>query len=236
MQIQSAESVISKSIRLSSNIGSPTSPCASNGLIIGADGIKVDCSGLWIYGSASSAGFGIYLNGKTHVTILHCFVSGFGVGIEVRSGGNNLVENSKVLHSVLYDYELSHGTSYNQIDNNQARNSNGDGFRIDSGSNHNSLEANYVLYNLGQGINLVGGADSNTLSNNGAWYNHLDGFHVDSTSVHNIFQNLDEAKLNNGYGFYDSSVGSGTAGTANIYSGTICSGNKLGPSHPSGLC
>jgi parallel beta-helix repeat protein len=228
--------VISKSTRLSGNVGSPSSPCTSNGLIIGAGGIKLDCSGAWIYGSASSASFGIYLNGKTHVTILHCFVSGFGVGIEVHSGGNNLLESNKVLNSVLYGYEVSHASSFNTLTGNQARKSNGDGFRIDSGANHNSLEADSALYSHGQGINLVGSADTNTLSNSGAQYNHLNGFHVDSTSTHNIFQNLDDAKSNNDYGFYDTSVGSGTAGTANTYSGTVCSSNKLGPSHPIGLC
>jgi hypothetical protein len=229
--------VITKSTMLTDNVGSPSSPCHSDGLIIGADGITLNCEGhLWIYGSTSSASFGIYLNGKTHVSILHCFVSGFGVGIEVRSGGNNLLESNKVLNSVLYGYEVSHASSFNTLTGNQARKSNGDGFRIDSGANHNSLEADTALYSRGQGINLVGSADTNTISNSGAWYNQLNGFHVDSTSTHNIFQNLDEAKLNNGHGFYDASVGSGTAGTANTYSGTICSGNKLGPSHPNGLC
>jgi parallel beta-helix repeat protein len=227
--------VISKSMRLSSNVGSPSSPCTSYGLIIGADGIKLDCSGLWIYGRISSNGFGIYLNGKTHVTILHCFVSGFGVGIEVRSGDNNLLESNKVLNSTL-GYEVSHYSSFNNLTGNQALKSNVDGFRIDTGANHNSLEANSALYNLGRGISLISSADTNTLSHNTAWYNHRDGFYVSFQSINNTFQNLNEAKSNSGYGFEDLSFGSGTAGTANSYSGSMCFGNKLGSSNPGGLC
>ncbi|MBI3841261.1 MAG: hypothetical protein HY297_04840 [Thaumarchaeota archaeon] len=38
------------------------------------------------------------------------------------------------------------------------------------------------------------------------------------------------------FGYFDDSIGGGTAGTANTYTGDKCNANGLGDSSPAGLC
>jgi hypothetical protein len=66
----------------------------SEGIIIGADGITVDGNGAVIRHSGGFDGSGIYMEGRTEVTIRNINVHGFNTGIYVNGGENLLIEYS----------------------------------------------------------------------------------------------------------------------------------------------
>lgn len=76
-------------------------------------------------------------------------------------------------------------------------------------------------------------SSNNTLTGNTANNNTRDGFRLYGSSGNTLSGNT--ADNNTQYGYYDGSTGSGTAGTADFYSGNECSGNGAGGSSPSGL-
>jgi parallel beta-helix repeat protein len=190
---------------LSDNIG----PCSGNGLVIGADGIVLDCAGYTISSTGTGTNVGILINGIARVTIRNCQVSGFE-----------------------YGFYLS-GSSNNTLTGNAASNNTQDGFRLYTSSN-NTLSGNTANHNILNGFLLNSTSDNNTLVSNIANSNANDGFYLDSSSNINTLDG-NTANRNTQYGYYDSSTGSGTLGTANFYTGDICMSNGIGGSSPSGL-
>ncbi len=79
---------------------------------------------------------------------------------------------------------------------------------------------------------LLNSSSGDTLTGNTADGNGF-GFYLSSTSGNTLTGNT--ADGNTSYGYSDYSWGSGTAGTANFYSGNESSGNGPGGSEPSGL-
>ncbi len=81
-------------------------------------------------------------------------------------------------------------------------------------------------------------ASSNTLIGNTASSNqngfYLNNYAFSNRTTDNILSG-NSAEDNTSYGYYDLSSGSGTGGTANLYTGDECSGNGVGGSYPSGL-
>ena len=73
------------------------------------------------------------------------------------------------------------------------------------------------------------------VSRNVVGRNRGSGFELIGAAASRLDRNRGE---NNGaFGFADDSRGSGTGGTANIYTGDICGrGNAAGGSSPAGLC
>ena len=57
--------------------------CAGNGLIVGADRIKLDLNGHTITGSGSGVGIGV--TGRSHVSIVGGTVRNFEAGVRVNS-------------------------------------------------------------------------------------------------------------------------------------------------------
>jgi|GEM_PF-2796137 parallel beta-helix repeat protein len=104
------------------------------------------------------------------------------------------------------------------------------GIRLDNSSN-NTLTSNNATQD-DTGIYLQD-ADGNELGNNAARSN-LYGFYLWDASGNTLAWN--RADYNLYYGYTDNTTGSGTAGTANLYSSDECSLNGDGGSTPSGLC
>jgi parallel beta-helix repeat protein len=126
------------------------------------------------------------------------------------SSGNTLIMNTATGNS-LGGFVLLDSSDNNTLSGNTAS-SNGDGFDLEGGAN-NTLSGNRANNNNGNGFDLgvsLGVGANNTLSGN--------------TANNNIL-----------YGYYDTTSGTGTAGTANFYTGDECSGNRVGGSFPSGL-
>jgi parallel beta-helix repeat protein len=240
---------------LTSNIG----PCSGNGLVIGHNGITLNCNGHTVTGTSTNTHVGIYLNGKTGVTVKNCHFTAFRYGVELLGSsydtftantansnhydgfylyasshntlGTNVVLTGNAADSnAQYGFVMYGASNSNTLTSNVA-NSNNYGFYV-SGSSSNALAANTAASNTVGGLYLSG-SSGNTVKGNLASKNYY-GFQLSSNSRDNTI-NGNTAETNTGYGYYDSSVGAGTAGTANVYTGDVSNGNGFGGSSPSGL-
>ncbi|MGD0397192.1 MAG: NosD domain-containing protein [Nitrososphaerales archaeon] len=190
---------------LTGNIG----PCSANGLIIGFNGITLNCAGHSITGDGNISGYiGIHLTSAIDVIVKNCVVSGFDYGIVVTSSSSVTLRGDKA-------------------------NGNGVGYQVELSSLNDRLTGNTANKNVHYGLDL-GNAHSNTLTGNTANKNHDVGFIVASSSNGNTLTK-NTANGNTNWGYYDVFTGSGTKGTANTYTSNICKNNGVAGSTPSGL-
>ena len=69
-------------------------PCTNNGIVIGADNITFDLNGHRIFGRPFSGDrAGVYLRGRTGVTVENGTVSNFDMGVAIEGGSRNTVTN-----------------------------------------------------------------------------------------------------------------------------------------------
>ena len=192
---------ITTNTTLTGNIG----PCSGAGLIIGANGITLNCAGLLISGMTGNTNDGIYLNGVTGVTVKNCKVTGFAVGFVLPSSlasGNTLTgntANNNVHLGFLLTGISSTGSSSNTLTGNTANSNGYDGFYLESSSKNNKLTGN-------------------TANNNG-----YDGFYLTGSSGNKLKGNT--ANSNTQYGYFDNTISS-SAGvphwdTGNSYGTTV---------------
>jgi parallel beta-helix repeat protein len=181
---------------------------------------------------------GFSLTGSSGNTLLgntaNQITGGNGFYIGSASNGNTITGNVALGDNVAFEFDSS---SHNTITGNTA-DANGYvnaayGFFFSSSSGNaistNTADGpsiNFFFFTLSSNNTLVGNiADSST--------NH--GFLFNPGNVNNrIVGNT--ADKDNGYGYNDYTTGSGTLGTANMYSNDECSGNGSGGSSPAGLC
>lgn len=192
-------STIKTNTTLTSNIG----PCSGTGLVIGANGITLNCNGHAIVGTNTNIHAGIYLVGRTKVTVENCNVAGFRYGFEIIGFPRNTLTGNTADNNHYYGFYLV-STSHNTLTKNIASSNTRDGF---------------VLYSSSYDFLGTNAANSN---------NHY-GFYLFSSSKGNSLT-TNTADSNGAFGYSDNSVGSGTGGTANYYSGDECSNNGVGDS------
>ena len=137
---------------LTANIG----PCSGNGLIIGANGITLDCAGHTISGTGT--GNGITLSGLNKVTVKNCEVTGFGFGFYLQESSHNT---------------LTKNTANSNVDQ---------GFYLTITSNGNTLSENTANSNGYYGFELVFSSIKNTLTKNTANSNTHYGYYDTSFS------------------------------------------------------
>ncbi len=91
--------------------------CDSDGIIIGADNIVLDCAGHMLSGKGDDSPYaGIWLNGHNNVTIKNCQVEDFGNGLFINpSGDNNTLINNTLIQNN-YGVSVSSGTGNNFSD------------------------------------------------------------------------------------------------------------------------
>ena len=80
---------IKTSTTLTANIG----PCSGNGLVIGINGITLDCAGHTISGTGT--GNGITFTGHTKVTVKNCKVTGFEYAFYLYGSSKNTLTGNK---------------------------------------------------------------------------------------------------------------------------------------------
>jgi parallel beta-helix repeat protein len=154
-----------------------------------------------------------------------------GFALNVASN-NELVGNHSSGSQVQYDLGPPPGSHGNVFTNNTAMGG-FQGFTI-SGSNANTFTGNTASgATSGSGIGVTANSEDNTFTNNTTTGNIV-GIDV-SDSTGNIFIG-NAAHRNEQFGFLDSTVNSGTAGTGNSYTKNVCTGNLLAGGSPSGLC
>jgi len=130
--------------------------CTGDGLIVGADGIKLNLDGHTITGSGSGVGIGV--TGRTNVSISGGTVKNFEAGVRIREStdivvkGNEFRENSDGVDM----QRFSHGNTVkdNAFWDNRAR-----GIMLRSFSSDNTIKENTFTGN-NVGILLFGATDS----------------------------------------------------------------------------
>src|SRR5262245_24520852 len=108
--------------------------CAGDGLIVGADGIKIHLNGHTIAGSGS--GVGISVIGRSTVSISGGTLRNFTTGVLVVNSTAIVVHENQVLE-------------------------NGDGVDLQAGSVGNTIKGNYFQDNRTRGIMIRGATSSN---------------------------------------------------------------------------
>ncbi|MBU2633695.1 MAG: right-handed parallel beta-helix repeat-containing protein [Nanoarchaeota archaeon] len=152
--------------------------CSSNGLIIGVDGIILDCDDHSISGVDSTNSNGIYLNAGEEAIIKNCNIGGFDVGIYLEGVDNNILVNNVIGWNRFGISVYSSGNndlSYNTIEGNTYQ-----GMILHSSSSNNNLWNNIFI---GNGIN----GDDNGFNN---W------------NITNIGNHWDDFESNPGYPTY----------------------------------
>ncbi len=105
--------------------------CSGTGITIGADNIVLDCAGHSITGTGPDISMyrGIYLFGRTGVTVKNCVVTNFGAGITIESGSYNTLTGNTASSNVWPGIELQ-SSSHNTLTSNTAINNGQFGFGI----------------------------------------------------------------------------------------------------------
>jgi len=215
---------------LNENIG----PCPGDGLVIGANGITLDCAGHTINGTGTNdTSAGIRLTGMSGITVENCYVTEFWYGLVLDNSSNNSFVRNMADKNV-YDGFLLYSSSDGNVLSGNTANDNvlGDGFYIGNSSS-DALIGNTADSNHYSGF-VLDGSSRNALTNNTANDNHFEyGFYLYNSSRNSLIRN--KAVENRAYGYFDNSVGSDKAGTANMYGDDTSIDNGAGGSKPRGL-
>ncbi len=226
--------------------------CSGTGITIGADNIVLDCAGHSITGTGPDISMyrGIYLFGRTGVTVKNCVVTNFGAGITIESGSYNTLTGNTASSNVWPGIELQ-SSSHNTLTSNTAINNGQFGFGIfestyntltnntvDSNkrndiqlstSSYNILTGNVVKNSLNGGISLGVSSEHNLITGNTINNNAREGIWTDS-SFNEITNN--NIHNNNGQGIsiqsYDSVSSSGNIVSNNTVESNGANGISLG--------
>jgi len=159
--------------------------CPSNGIIIGADNITLDCNGYLINHSVSSDGYGIYVGGYNSITIKNCRIYGNkalsgAFGIRIVSSSNDIIANSVI--SDRYGVAILSSSANNSLINLSMDGYN-NGLFIQLSSN-NSIINSSSTGSLDSGIYL--GVSSNNNIINSTITGGSSGIYSDMSSNNNI--------------------------------------------------
>jgi parallel beta-helix repeat protein len=221
--------------RADDTITTTTTLSADHGgaIVVGADGITLDCAGHRVSGTGPA---GIQLTNRTGVTVKNCRVSGFTNGIMlVSSSGNtiarnvatgnaqtciylvqqsnrNLVTGNTSSGNGWYGVWLQLDSSRNTVTGNVANNDSFSGFFVIQ-SSQNTLSRNVARANggapvgpldAGQGFYLFQ-ADRNALVRNVAAANVSDGFQLQGSSRNSLIRNDGSSNQRHGFGLFSGS-------------------------------
>lgn len=150
----------------------------SGNIVIGADGVTLDCDGQVVKGPGF--GVGIQIARRTGVTVVGCTVVGFDVGINVSESSNVNLANNTVRDSAINGVSLD-ASHHNHLSDNQVYDSGNVGYQIGR-SPDNTFVKNEAHGNRGfAGFNAFSGSDRNTFTGNIANRNGGFGFAIHGT-------------------------------------------------------
>lgn len=199
--------VITTDTTLDSDVG----PCvASDGIIIGADGITLDLNGFEVFGGPldGEGNIGVRLNGRLNVTVTNGTVRDFDAGVALIGGSTSnkitAITARDNIGSTLSAFGdgIAISDSHDNLIKDNIATGNGpfDGiglFGSSSGNtiNHNTVTNNDVAssptVNQDDGIRLEPGTSNNKVVNNTVHGNGLDGIAVFFQSTGNVIENND---------------------------------------------
>jgi nitrous oxidase accessory protein NosD len=130
--------------------------CAGDGLIVGADGIKVDLNGFTILGSG--VGSGVDVVGRTQVTIVGGTVRNFFAGVRTRDSSGIVITHMELVENV-DGVDLNQRSTGNTVKHSEFRNNRSRGIMIRSFSTLHVVKDNTFTGDR-VGILLFGGVDN----------------------------------------------------------------------------
>ncbi len=165
---------------------------------ITADDITLDGNGFTITGSGTDygAGYGVYLSGRTGVTITNLTIKNFYEGINLQSSSNNDVINNDVISNGAIGIMIRWGSDNNNIIGNNVEltegydygmgASYGVGIWVSSSVNNDILDNNVT--NNRAGI-LIEFSSQNNIADNNASFNEVEGIVLRFNSNYNNVTN-----------------------------------------------
>jgi large repetitive protein len=157
--------------------------CSGDGLIVGADGIKIDLKGYTISGPGT--GVGIAVTGRTDISISGGTVRNFAVGVRVNSSTDVVIKHNEFVGNP-EGIDLQAGSVGNTIKNNAFRDSTTRGIMLRSTSSENDIKNNTFTGNR-VGILVFGGVN-NTLKENIVSGSTLAGIRLNVIATGNVLK------------------------------------------------
>ncbi len=216
--------------------------------------------------SCSECGAGLLFTGSGAESCNHDVISGNfvdnnrGDGVSVLCGGDLTVSENIAadngLNGILLGASVAPTASFVAV-RNAAEGNKGAGYDFEGAANY-LVSDNIAAANLGDGFVVNGATSESSIIGNAAMSNRRNGFEVNASAPFGFLENHATKNLADGFliqplnvdgglysnfaygnvafGFEDLSSGSGTSGTADMYSGNICKSDGFGGSFPGGLC
>lgn len=150
------------------HVGNDLSNCPADGLVIGADNIKLDLGGHLIDGDAVNAATDDGIDntgGFDNVKITHGTIQQFTQGVHLVGATKNKIEHLTVIQT-FRGIELETSSNENQVKHNKVS-SNFDGIHL-VGSDTNKIDHNDVFGNSASAIVLITGSENNKVEHNRA--------------------------------------------------------------------
>jgi parallel beta-helix repeat protein len=135
--------------------------CAGNGLVVGADGIKVDLKGHTISGSGT--GIGIIVVGRTGVTIMNGTVRSFTTGVQILDSTAVVLKGNEFVGNV-DGVDFQAGSIGNTIKENHFQGNTSRGIMVRLGTSANVIKENTLAGNR-VGILMFGAVDTTVKEN-----------------------------------------------------------------------
>jgi parallel beta-helix repeat protein len=136
-----------------------------SGIVIERNNMTLGGAGLTVQGSEVSSYEGIYVYGRSNVTIKNIIVEGFYHGVWLDSSSNNSIFNSHIATNRGTGIVLSAGSRYNSIVENNITANGGEGIFLLGSSNYNNIVDNNITTN-NYGISLYLSANNSVYGNN----------------------------------------------------------------------
>jgi parallel beta-helix repeat protein len=184
--------------------------CTGDGLIVGADGIRIDLNGYTLGGSG--VGAGVVVTGRKNVSISGGTVWNFAVGVRVNTTTDVVIKQNDFVANP-EGIDLQSGSVGNTIKNNAFRDSITRGIMLRSNSRENDIKNNTFTGNR-LGI-LVFGGINNTLKQNIISGSTLAGIRVNVIATGNVLKENTVTSNAAGIEFLVTPTGSATGNELN---------------------
>ncbi|MFH1828740.1 MAG: NosD domain-containing protein, partial [Nanoarchaeota archaeon] len=154
-----------------------------NAIVMGANGITLDCSNNIITGLGTDAG--IYVNSKSNVVIKNCNITNFYYGIEIINSDNVQINSSNYLYENDFYAIYQYNSTNTKVVGNRIINDNNGIYSINSqntlisGNTINLQKKFYGIYSFGSSGSLI---ENNTMFDN---YHGIYLVNSDSTTANN---------------------------------------------------
>jgi parallel beta-helix repeat protein len=198
--------------------------CTGDGLVVGADGIKIDLNGYTIAGSGS--GVGIAVTGRSDISIAGGTIRNFAAAVRVNTSTDVVIKRSEIVGNP-EGIDCQAGCVGNSIKDNVFRDSATRGIMLRSNSRDNDIKNNTFTGNR-VGILVFGGVD-NTLKNNIVSGSSLAGIRLNVIATGNLLKDNTVSSNVVGIEFIVTPTGSATG---NALEGNTISTNTCGLKGP----